>query len=48
MRVYTAHTPPRRVRNKHEKLEGKGNASFEIPFMIQNHTESMKKIVGAP
>ncbi len=26
-------------RSKHEKLEGKGEASFDTPFMIQNHTE---------
>ena len=30
----------------HEKLEGKGEASFDIPLMIQSHAESMKKIVG--
>ena len=35
------------VRNKHEKLEGKGEASFDTPFMIQSHVESIKKIVGA-
>ena len=39
-------TPPR-LRNKHEKFEGKGEASFDIPFIIQSHAESMKKIVGA-
>ena len=35
------------VRNKHEKLECKGEASFDTPFMIQSHAESIKKIVGA-
>ena len=35
------------VRNKHEKLESKGEPSFDSPFMIQSHAESMKKIVGA-
>ena len=39
-------TPPQ-VRNKHEKLEGKGEASFDTPFMIQSYAESRKKIVGA-
>jgi hypothetical protein len=28
-------------------LEGKGEASFDNPFMIQSHAESMKKIVEA-
>ena len=32
------------IRNKHEKLEGNGEASFDNPFMIQSHAESMKKI----
>ena len=36
----------RTVRNKHEKLERKGEASFDTPFMIQSHAESMKTIVG--
>ena len=35
------------VRNKWEKLEHKGEAIFDIPFMIQSHAESMKKILGA-
>ena len=35
------------VRNKHEKLEGNGEAGFDTPFMIQSHTESMKEIEGA-
>ena len=34
-------TPPIPARNKHEKLEGKGEARFDIPFMIQSHAESM-------
>ena len=28
-------------------MEGKGEASFDIPFLIQSHAESMKKIMGA-
>ena len=35
------------VRNKHEKLEGKDKASFDTPFMIQSHAESMKVIRGS-
>ena len=35
------------VRNKHEKLEGKGEVSFDTPFMKKSHAESRKKIVGA-
>ena len=35
------------VIKKHEKLEGKGEASFDTTSMIQSHAESMKKIVGA-
>jgi hypothetical protein len=31
---------------KIEKLDGKGEASFDNPFIIQSHAESMKKIVG--
>ena len=34
-------------RNKHEKLERKGEASFDTPFMMQSRAESMKKILGA-
>ena len=34
-------------RSKHEKLEGKDEASFDTPFMIQSHAGSMKKIMGA-
>ena len=30
-----------------EKLEGKGEASFDTLFVIQSHAESMEKIVGA-
>ena len=33
--------------NKWEKLEHIGEAIFDIPFMIQIHGESMKKILGA-
>ena len=29
------------------KLNGKAEAIFDNPFMIQSHAESMKKIVGA-
>ena len=35
------------VRNKHEKLEGKGESYFDTHFMIQSHVESMKKILEA-
>ena len=28
-------------------MEGKGEASFDTPFMIQNHAENVKKIMGA-
>ncbi len=35
------------VRNKWEKLEHIGKVIFDIPFMIQSHAESMKKILGA-
>ena len=35
------------VRNKHEELKGKGEASLDILFMIQSQDENMKKIVGA-
>ena len=28
-------------------MEGKDEAKFDIPFMIQSHVESMKKIMGA-
>jgi hypothetical protein len=34
------------VRNKHEKFEGKCEASFDIPFMVQSHVESMMQIVN--
>jgi hypothetical protein len=30
-----------------KKLEGKDDASFDRPFIVQSHAESMKKIVGA-
>ena len=43
IRRHTTYT----IRNKDEKMEGKGEASFDTPFMIQSHAESMKKIVGA-
>ena len=33
--------------NKKEKLESKGEAIFDTPFIIQNHAENMKKILGA-
>ena len=36
-------TPPRLW----EKLELKGKAIFDIPFMIQSHAENMKKIMEA-
>ena len=32
---------------KWKKLEHEGEANFDIPFMIQSHAESMKKILGA-
>ena len=35
------------LRNKWEKCEHIGEAIFDIPFMIQSHAESMKKILGA-
>ena len=35
------------VRNKHEKLEGKDEVSFDTPFIMQGHAESMKKIMRA-
>ena len=35
------------VRNKLEKLKNIGKVIFDIPFMIQSHAESMKKILGA-
>ena len=35
------------VRNKHEKLEGKDEASFDTPYMMKSHAESMKEIAGA-
>ena len=40
-------SPTQTVRNKHGKLEGKGEASFDTTFMIKSHAKSMKKIVGA-
>ena len=42
----TRHTT-KTIRNKHQKLEGKGEDRFDTKFMIQIHAESMKKIVGA-
>ena len=38
MLVQPIHT----TRNKHEKLEGKGEASFDNPFMMQSHAERRK------
>ena len=35
------------MKNKKEKLEGKGEAIFDAPFIIQSHVENMKKILGA-
>ena len=35
------------VRNKLEKFEHIGKVIFDIPFMIQSHAESIKKILGA-
>ena len=43
---YTKHTTYT-IRNKWEKLEHLGEAIFDIPFMIQSHAESMKKILRA-
>jgi hypothetical protein len=40
-------TQPRLLEISMKKLEGKGEASFDTPFMIQSHAESMKEIVGA-
>ena len=34
------------VRNKWEKCEHTGKAIFDVPFMLQTHAESMKKILG--
>ena len=38
------------MRNKWEKMEHKGVAIFDIPFMIQSHAEIVKKILisGSP
>ena len=48
VKYFSKNTPPRpTVRNKQEKLEGKGEASFDTPFMIQNYAENIKKIMGA-
>ena len=41
--IYTTYT----VRNKWEKLEHMGEAIFDIPFIIQSHAESIKKIMEA-
>ena len=38
---------PSEISNKWEKCEHIGEAMFDIPFMIQSHAESMKKILGA-
>ena len=35
------------LRNKWDKLEHIGKAIFDIPFMIQSHAESIKKILWA-
>ena len=45
--VYYSRRAIQTIRNKHEKLEGKGEARFETPYMIESHSESMKRIVGA-
>ena len=42
LKTYRNHTTYT-VRNKHEKLEGKGEASFDTPFKIQSHAESIYK-----
>ena len=34
------------IKNKWEKLEHKGEAFFDILFMIRSHLESIKKILG--
>ena len=39
---------PQTVRNKLEKLDCKGKAIFDIPFVIRIHAESMKKNPGSP
>ena len=40
-------TPPRPSEISREKLEHIGKVIFDIPFMIQSHAKSMKKILGA-
>ena len=40
-----AATPPRPSEISEKKIDGE--AIFDIPFMIQSHAESMKKILGA-
>ena len=41
--VYWPHTT-QTVRNKHEKLARKGEASFDTPILVQSHAESIKKV----
>ena len=40
-------TPPRPSEICEQKLEHIGEAIFDIPFMVQSHAESIKKILGA-
>jgi hypothetical protein len=40
-------TQPRPSKISMKNWGGKGEASFDTPFIIQSHAESMKKIVGA-
>ena len=40
-------TPPRPSEISEKKLEHVGEAIFDVPFIIQSHAESMKKILGA-
>ena len=46
VKTYPGHTTYI-VRNKWEKLEQKGKAIFDMPFMTRSHVESMKKILWA-
>ena len=44
----TGFTPPRPSEISEKKVSTYlGKAIFDIPFMIQSHAESMKKILGA-
>ena len=40
-------TPPRPSEISEKNWEHNGEAIFDIPFMIQIHVESIKKILGA-